>query len=146
VRGWRQELLKGGSSMSAAPGRVLIADDEQDVRTFVGAVLENEGYELLTAADGEEALQHARQGGPDLIILDVEMPKMDGFEVFGELRRDESTRAIPVIMLTGVTARTGIKFDAETMREYLGSEPEAYIEKPMDAQELVATVGKLLAT
>ena len=132
--------------MSVESGRVLIADDEQDVRTFVGAVLENEGYELLKAADGEEALQQARQGGPDLIILDVEMPKMDGFSVFGELRRDESTRAIPVIMLTGVTARTGIKFDAEAMGDYLGSEPDAYMEKPMDAQELVATVAKLLAT
>ncbi|TFG88340.1 MAG: response regulator [Gemmatimonadales bacterium] len=131
--------------MSAETGRVLIADDEQDVRIFVRAVLENAGYQVLEAADGEEALAQAREDQPDLVILDVEMPKMDGFGVFGELRRDESTRGIPVLMLTGVTARTGIKFDAETMGEYLGSEPEAYLDKPMDAQVLVATVRDLLA-
>ncbi|NQT88816.1 response regulator [bacterium] len=131
--------------MSVEPSRVLIADDEQDVRTFVSTVLESEGYQLLTAANGTEALRQARGGMPDLIILDVEMPEMDGFAVFGELRRDEATRAIPVIMLTGITERTGIKFDAETMGDYLGSEPNAYLDKPMDAQVLIATVQKLLA-
>lgn len=129
----------------AAPGkRVLIADDELDVHAFIQSALEDDGYQLLTATDGEAALERARAESPDVIILDIQMPKMSGFEVFGELRKDENTSSIPVIMLTGVTARTGIPFDAGAMGEFLGSEPDAYIEKPIDPEALRATVRKLI--
>ena len=129
----------------AEPGKkVLIADDEVDVHAFVEAALEDEGYQILTASDGEEALEKARAEGPDVIILDVQMPKKDGFRVFSELRADDATKGIPVIMLTSVSERTGIPLNARDMGEFLGSEPDAYHDKPIDPAALRETVGKLM--
>jgi len=126
--------------------KVLLADDDLDVHAFVRAALEDDGYELVTATDGAAALDLVRTEKPDIALLDVQMPGKDGFQVFAELRRDEATRTIPIIMLTGVTARTGIPFDAQAMGEFLGNEPEAYIEKPIDPEALRATVSELLKT
>lgn len=129
----------------AVPGKkVLIADDEAEVHEFVQVALEDDGYRVLTALDGEAALETARAESPDLVILDVQMPRKNGFQVFGELRRDDATRSIPVIMLTAVAARTGIPFDAGDMGDYLGSEPDAFIDKPIDPETLRATVNRLL--
>lgn len=123
--------------------KVLLADDEADVHAFVMAALEADGHQVVAVSDGEAALAAIRAEPPDVVILDVQMPKKDGFMVFGELRADDATKSIPVIMLTGVSARTGIKFDADTMADYMGSEPEAYIEKPIDPATLRATVARL---
>jgi len=125
--------------------KVLIVDDEPDVREFVQAVLQDGGYEFITAGDGEEALAKAKAESPDLAILDVQMPKKDGFQLFAELRADDATKSMPVIMLTAIGERTGINFSAEDMGDYLGSEPEAYIEKPIDPEKLSETVSKLIA-
>ena len=130
--------------MTAEGKKVLIVDDEPDVLEFVKVVLEGRGYEFVTAADGEEALTKAKAESPDLAILDVQMPKKDGFHLFAELRGDDATKAMPVIMLTGIAGLTGIKFSAEDMGDYLGSEPEAYIEKPIDPEKLSETVDRLL--
>jgi len=129
--------------MAVEGKKVLIADDEVDVHEFVRTALEDEGYEILTAQDGQTALEVVRAQAPDVIILDVQMPKKNGFEVFDELRRDDATKAIPVIMLTAVTERTGIPFDARAMGDYMGHEPEAYIDKPVDPVKLRETVNKL---
>lgn len=131
--------------MTAEAKKVLIVDDEPDVLEFVKVALEGRGYEFVTAADGEEALAMARAEPPDLAILDVQMPKKDGFHLFADLRDDDATKTMPVIMLTGIAERTGIKFNAEDMGDYLGSEPEAYIEKPIDPGKLSETVARLLA-
>lgn len=130
--------------MSADRKRVLVADDETDVHDFVQVALEDMGLEFVTATDGEEAVAKAMSELPDLVILDVQMPKKDGFQVFGELRRDAATKSIPVIMLTGVGARTGIAFSADDMGKYLGEKPDAYVEKPVDPTQLQAAVKALL--
>ena len=132
--------------MATDAKKVLIADDEPDVREFVQAVLEEDGYSFLTVGDGEAAVQTAKAEKPDVVILDVQMPKKNGFQVFEELRRDSATQSIPVIMLTAVSERTGIKFDKGTMGEYFGSEPEAYIDKPIDPVKLREAVSKLVET
>jgi CheY-like chemotaxis protein len=129
--------------MSDCP-KVLIADDEQECIDFVRDALADSGCEVLAAADGEQALQAARDHKPRLIILDVQMPKKDGFAVFSELRSDEALRGIPVIMLTAVTERTNIKFSAADMGQYMGSEPEAYIDKPIEPVLLKQVVNRLL--
>jgi len=129
--------------MSGCP-KVLIADDEQDCIDFVRETLADMSCELLTAMDGEEAIRVAREHKPDLIILDVQMPKKDGFAVFSELRGDSELASVPVIMLTAVTQRTGLKFDAKDMGEYMGSEPEAYVDKPIEPIVLKQTIKKLL--
>ena len=130
--------------MSGEGRKVLIVDDEEDVREFVRVALEDDGYDFVTADNGEKAVKKAKSEKPDVIVMDVQMPVMDGFKAFAELRADEATRSIPIIMLTAVAERTGIKFDAKDMGEYLGSEPEAYIDKPIDPDKLRDTVKAVL--
>jgi CheY-like chemotaxis protein len=129
--------------MSDCP-KILIADDEQECIDFVQEALAEIDCELLDARDGEEALQIAREQIPQLIILDVQMPKRDGFSVFAQLRADKKLAKIPVIMLTAMTERTGIKTNAEDMGQYLGSQPEAYIDKPIEPVILKQSVKRLL--
>ena len=124
--------------------KILIADDEQECIDFVRDALAETPHEVLAAMDGEEALKVAREQSPDVIILDVQMPKKSGFEVFGELRADENLASIPVIMLTAVSQRTGVKVDGKDMGEFMGSEPEAYVDKPIEPIVLQQAVKKLL--
>lgn len=130
--------------MAPSGKTVLIADDEFEMHVFVQAVLEPDGHQILTASDGAAALKTARAEHPDLVILDVQMPKKSGFDVFEELRRDEATRSIPIIMLTGINQRPGPKFSAKDMTLYYESSPDAFIEKPVDPATLRDTVNRLL--
>jgi two-component system alkaline phosphatase synthesis response regulator PhoP len=124
---------------------VLIVDDEQDAVAFVEAVLSEIGdIAAISANDGVSGLEKAKEATPDLIILDVQMPEKNGFDVFGDLKKDESTKGIPVIMLTGVADKVGISFSAEEMGDFMGQEPDGYIEKPVDPEELKKTVSKVL--
>ena len=124
--------------------KILIADDEQDCIDFVREALADTPHEVIAAMDGEEALKVAREQSPNVIILDVEMPKLNGFDVFAQLRADEELSAVPVIMLTGIAERRGMKFSGRDMGEYMGSEPEAYVDKPIEPVVLVQTVKRLL--
>ena len=99
---------------------------------------------MLHAYDGKAALEMAASEKPDLVILDVQMPEKNGFEVFAELRKGEQTKGIPVIMLTAVSERTGIPFSARDLGDYYGSEPDAYIDKPIKPEKLRETVRNLL--
>ncbi|MDY6914213.1 MAG: response regulator [Planctomycetota bacterium] len=124
--------------------KILIADDEQDCIDFVRDALADTPYEVLSAMDGEEAMKVAREQNPQLVILDVQMPKLSGFEVFNQLRSDTKLSTVPVIMLTAVAERTGVKFSGKDMGDYLGSEPEAYVDKPIEPIVLKQTVNRLL--
>jgi len=127
-----------------AERKILVVDDEDDAMAFVTAILEEEGVEIVSARDGVAGLKAARTQRPDLIILDVQMPKKDGFTVFSELKQDEDTRQIPVIMLTAVSDRTGVSFSKADMGDFIGVEPDGYVEKPVDPETLKATVRKVL--
>jgi CheY-like chemotaxis protein len=83
--------------------RVLVAEDDPSVRLTIGFVLEDEGFDVLMAADGEAALRMALESLPDVILLDQMMPKMDGKQVLTALRADESTKDIPVLVLSGMS-------------------------------------------
>ena len=124
--------------------KILVADDEPDCIEFVREALADSPYEVVAAADGEQALRMAREEKPHLIILDVQMPKRSGFEVFSELRDDEQLASIPVIMLTAIAERTGVKVSGKDMGQYMGSEPEAYVDKPIEPIVLQQTVRRLL--
>jgi len=124
--------------------RVLIVDDEPDVRAFVHAALEDDGYDFLDAEDGEAGLALARAEHPNLVILDVQMPRKGGFTVFGELREGEATRDIPVIMLTAVSERVGLAYSGDDMADMYGSAPDAFIDKPVDPATLRDTARKLV--
>lgn len=116
---------------------VLMADDDRDIISFVSINLQNEGFDVVTADDGEQALEVAFDLRPDLVLLDVMMPKLDGFEVCRRLRQDVRTRHLPVIMLT---ART---HSADKVVG-LTAGADDYIIKPFDPLELMARVKSTL--
>jgi DNA-binding response OmpR family regulator/serine/threonine protein kinase/DNA-directed RNA polymerase subunit RPC12/RpoP len=116
---------------------ILVVDDEADIVRLLRHTLEQEGYTVLDAADGESALAAARTSPPDLIVLDRMMPGPDGVEVLRRLRRDNRTSQIPVILLT---ARTAV----EDRVEGLHSGADDYVTKPFSSRELVARIRALL--
>ena len=96
---------RGDATMSDEPRTVLVADDDEDILQLVSFRLERAGYTVVTAADGQQALAAARQHQPDLAVLDVMMPGLNGYEVTRQLRADPATAAIPVILLTAPCRR-----------------------------------------
>ena len=116
---------------------ILAVDDDIDILDLLEISLDSDGYNVITAGDGLEAIEKAKSHVPDLIILDLMMPKMDGFEVIDHLRADSQTRAIPVIMLT---ARTQI---SEKLQG-LDAGADDYITKPFDLKELSARTKAVL--
>ena len=124
---------------------VLIVDDEPDAVEFVETALsEIEGVATVSANDGLSGLEKAKEAKPDLIILDVQMPGKNGFDVFMDLRNEPSMKDTPVIMLTGIADKVGIRFSGSDMGDFMGREPDAYIEKPVDPVELQKAVSKAL--
>ena len=121
----------------------LVVDDEPVARDFVRAILESVDWNVIEAPDGETALKMAKEQKPQLVLLDVQMPGESGFSVFAELREDTQTASIPVIMVTGIAEKTGIKFSGKEMGEFIGKEPEAYLEKPVDPETLKSTVASV---
>jgi signal transduction histidine kinase/CheY-like chemotaxis protein len=115
---------------------ILVIDDENDTQEFIKSIIEDESVTIHSAYDGEEGLEKAKEILPDLIILDVQMPKKDGFATFREIKTYEKTTEIPIIMLTGIAEKRGVRFSKEEMKEYYGKEPAAYIEKPIDPEKL----------
>ena len=117
--------------------KILVVDDELSIVDFLSAQLANRGYNVFKAFDGKEGINLARKELPDLVLLDVRMPKMDGFEFCRKLREDRMTYLIPVIMITGKGEQedkiTGIKSGADD-----------YVTKPFDLPELVARMEGVL--
>jgi len=124
--------------------KVLVVDDDESTAAFVRAVLQPARYEVMAAGDGLAGLARARKEHPDLIILDVYMPRQVGFYTLSDLKKDPETRDIPVIMLTGVAKRMGFSYAPEDIYDFLGAEPDVYLEKPVDPDFLVETADKLL--
>jgi DNA-binding response OmpR family regulator len=116
---------------------VLAADDDEDILELIVFRLERLGYTVLQARDGAEALELARRSRPDLAVLDVMMPKLDGFELTRRLRADESTSKMPIILLTARTQEADVErgFDAGA---------DDYLRKPFSPQELRSRVQAIL--
>jgi len=117
--------------------KVLVVDDEPDAVEVIEFNLKQAGFDVSTAVDGAEALRKARTQAPDLIVLDVMLPELDGFEVCKILRRDPATAATPIIMLTAKAAEVDRVVGLE-----LGADD--YVTKPFSPRELVLRVRKLL--
>ncbi len=124
--------------------KILVVDDDQSVVAFVGAALDPEKYEVVGAGDGLTGLSQACKEPPDLIILDVYMPRQPGFYTLRDLKDDPKTKAIPVIMLTSVSKRLGIAFSTQDIYDFLGTEPDVYLEKPVDPMYLRRITDRLL--
>ena len=116
---------------------ILIIDDEQDMLDLLRPRLEAAGYEVSTAPDGQSGLDKAREEKPDLILLDVMMPKIDGYQVCRFLKFDEDYKHIPIILLTA----RGQEQDRETGKK-VGA--DGYLTKPFEKEELLNTIDRLL--
>lgn len=118
--------------------KILVIDDEPDVISYLSTFFEDEGYEVITARDGREGLNKARNEKPDLITLDITMPGMSGIEVFTTLRREDELASIPVVIITGVA-------NFQRLTEYRAvREPEGFMQKPINLQQLVEIVNRCL--
>jgi two-component system, OmpR family, phosphate regulon response regulator PhoB len=126
--------------------KVLVVDDELDMRVFMTTLLETNGFKPITAQDGKEGLDVARQKKPALIILDVMMPKESGIYMYRGLKNDPNLKDIPVIMVSALAKKTFFH-SQKVLDEYEGGvipEPAAYIEKPPEADELLEAVQRIL--
>jgi CheY-like chemotaxis protein len=119
---------------------ILIIDDEPDLRTYLGTLFEDNGFEALTTGDGNKGLELARRRQPDLICLDISMPEPSGVRVYRELKGDPKLASIPVVMVTGVPRQ----FEEFISRRRQVPPPEGYVAKPFDAEQLLAKVQQIL--
>ena len=116
--------------------KVLVCDDERHIVRLIQVNLERQGYEVVTAFDGKEGLEKIRSEKPDLVVLDVMMPYMDGFEVLKSLRKDPETESLPVIMLTA-------KAQDKDVFEGYHYGADMYLTKPFNPMELVTFVKRI---
>lgn len=126
--------------------KVLVVDDDPDVRSFVVTVLEENQYTPLVAQDGVEGLEKIKADRPDLVILDVLMPRGSGIRLYRELKTTEDLKKVPVIMFTGIAMRSFLK-SQKVLEEFKGGEvpkPEIYLEKPVEPEELVRAIRKAI--
>ena len=118
--------------------KILIVDDEPDVASLLNLMLKSKGYETITAGDGQEALEKARHEKPDLIVLDIMLPRLDGYKVARMLKFDEKFSHIPIIMVTA-------KIQEKDKKTGLEMGADAYVTKPFDTAMLLEKINEVLA-
>ena len=126
--------------------KVLVVDDDPDVRLFSVTVLEENGYTPMEAANGEEGLKMIKKEKPELIILDVLMPRQSGIRLYRELKTDKSFKDIPIIILSGIAKKTFLR-SQKALTEFGGKEvpePKIYLEKPVEPEILAGEINKIL--
>ena len=146
--------------------QILVVDDDQNTVKYLCVVLSDHGYEPVPAYDGSEGLQKVKQAKPDLIVLDVMMPKKSGFVLFRQLKKDERYKDIPMLMLTGVSGileeqeshkeeiserpydslREALRNKIRELREEGLVRPEMFMDKPVDPDTFIAKVQQLIGS
>ena len=128
------------------PKRILVVDDDPDVRLFSVTVIEENGHTPLEATNGEEGMNLVKQEKPDLIILDVLMPRESGIKMYRELQTNAKLKQIPVIILSGIAEKSLLR-SQKALAEFGKAEvppPEYYLEKPVEPEVLAETINKIL--
>jgi DNA-binding response OmpR family regulator len=121
--------------------RILIVDDEQDICTYLSTLFDDHGYSTSSASDGEEALNEVEAEIPDLITLDISMPKKSGIKFYREMRENDPWKSVPIIIVTGIS---------EDFKRFISTRhqvppPDGYLSKPIEPEEILAMVRKLTA-
>ena len=127
--------------------KVLVVDDDPDVRLFSVTVLEENGYNPIEASNGEEGLKMIKEEKPDLVILDILMPRQSGIRLYRELKTDKALKKVQVIILSGIAKKTFLR-SQKALTEFGGEEvpePEIYLEKPVEPEVLADNIKKILA-
>ena len=126
--------------------KVLVVDDDPDVRLFSVTVLEENGDIPLEAEDGESGLEMIKSEKPDLVILDVLMPRQSGVRLYRELKTSKTLKDVKVIILSGIAKKTFLR-SQKALTEFGGAEipePEIYLEKPVEPEELAEVIKNVL--
>ena len=132
------ELLPQGQAAAASPSTILVVDDNADMRGYVSGVLQQAGYQVITARNGAEGFMTAQVHHPQLILTDLMMPLVSGLELIQMVRQDDDLKGTPIVLVTA-------KADEETRIEGVEKGADGYLSKPFNARELVAEVRNLLA-
>ena len=120
--------------------KILVVDDEPDVREYFSTLLEEEGYEAKTASNGAEAIESIRQDRPDLVALDITMPEQSGVKTYRMLKEEDEFKGIQVLIITGI---------ASDFKQFISTRkqvppPDGYLEKPVQPEQLAAEVKRLI--
>lgn len=126
--------------------RVLVVDDEMDLRTFISTVLESSGYKAVVAENGEQGMAKVREKKPDMITLDVMMPKESGIKMYRDIKTNPEYQAIPVLIISGLAKKTFLHSQKvlDRFKNQAVPEPDGYIEKPPEPEELLDEVRRIL--
>jgi len=120
--------------------KILIIDDEPDTLTYFSDLLQDNGFDTITADNGNDGIDKLKQFKPDLVTLDITMPEMSGTKFYRTLRENDATANIPIIIITGIS---------EEFKKFISTRrnvppPDGYLSKPVEAEELLEMVNKLL--
>jgi twitching motility two-component system response regulator PilH len=126
--------------------RILVVDDEMDVRTFISTLLEANGYKPAMAENGEEGMAKVRERKPDLITLDVMMPKESGIKMYRDIKTSPEYRKVPVLIISGLAQKTFLHSQKvlDRFKNQQVPAPEGYIEKPPEPEELLGEIKRML--
>jgi len=132
--------------MSSDKKKILIIDDEPNVVTYLETLLHDNGYDTISATDGEEGLEKARKENPDLISLDITMPKRSGVGLYRALRTDDELKKIPIVIVTGVTGYAG---KPEEFEKFISTRkkvppPDGFVAKPIEVDKLLELLAELV--
>ena len=125
--------------------KVLVIDDDESLVTYLKTLLEDNGYEVITAKNGKEGIEKTKNENPDIVTLDLLMPEKTGIKLFRELRKDEGMKNIPIILVTGISNEyQGFSDFKKFIYERRIPGPEGYIEKPIKPEELLSKIEEIL--
>ena len=143
--------------------KILVVDDSDEIIAYFTEILEEHGYEYFVAQDGKTAIELMRQNRPDLVLLDVMMPRKSGIAVFNKMKRDPELAGVPVVIITGASKATGVEmttgeenpketyqddlareFGVQLREQLQGLTPQAFLEKPVEPEQLISKIRSLL--
>ncbi len=126
--------------------RVLVVDDEMDMRTYISTLLESNGYKAVVAGDGRKGMRKVIDNPPDLVCLDVMMPKESGIKMYRDIKTDPAYENIPVLVISGLAKKTFLHSQKvlDKFKDQTVPEPDGYIEKPPEPEELMSEVKRLI--